>query len=418
MANLALVTFGSAGDVHPMLALGRSLRDAGHRVLLLTNPVFATASKDAGIELMPIGESDDYHRAVAHARLWHPVDGLGVMWRYLLRPALQPTYDALAQLYRNAEWRVLATPLAMGARVANEALNLPLISVYTAATLLRSVHNPMTLARWRVPACTPLRLRSWVWRQLDRYKLEPLVRPALDALRARAGLSPLTTSVFGHWMHSPAAGVALFPAWFAPRPADWPAQVVHAGFPLYDDGDACALPADVDGFLKAGTAPVVFMPGTAATGDDSQRFYQAAVKACATSQRRGLLLGRVDADLAASLPASMMASPYAPFASLLPRSAALVHHGGIGSCAQALRAGIPQLLLPQAYDQFDNAMRIETLGVGTALRARSSGLNSMGARLPKLLTSKAVASACVARAAQMSSTDAHRAVARWVEDCA
>jgi rhamnosyltransferase subunit B len=419
VAAIALVTFGSAGDVHPMLAIGRSLRQRGHRVVLLTNPAFAADAARVGLEFRPVGSADDLRQTVAHPKLWHPVDGFGVMWRYLLRPALEPTYEALSVLAREGVRLVVASPVALGARVAQEQLGLRLVSAYTAATMLRTVRNPMTMAQWRVPAWLPVSLRRLAWEQLDRRKLQPLVLPALEQLRGRLGLAPLKQSVFGQWMHSPEAGVALFPSWFAAAPSDWPQQVQQAGFPLYDDeADAVdgvraidPLAAPLAAFLANGARPVVFMPGTAAHANGA--FYRAALAACQQSGRRGVLLGAVPADLAASLPATVHAQPYASFPHLLPAASALVHHGGIGSCAQALRAGIPQLLLPQAYDQFDNAMRVERLGVGQALQHTS--LDRMGEALAGLLASPRVAAACAEAAVRLRSDDARAAVVRLVE---
>lgn len=422
MARVALVTFGSAGDVHPMLAIGRHLQARGHQVVLLSNPAFAADAARAGLPFRPVGSLQDLQQTMAHPRLWHPVDGFGVMWRYLLRPALEPTYAALEELAGDGFRLVLASPVAMGARVAQEKLGLRLVSVYTAATMLRTVRNPMTLAQWRVPAWMPPLLLRQAWRLLDRRKLQPLVLPALEQLRGRLGLAPLTQSVFGQWMHSPLAGVALFPSWFAQAAADWPPQVQQAGFPLYDeDADAAgdrapALDGPLASFLAGGSPPVVFMPGTASQGESSLSFYQAALRACEITGQRGVLLGPLPPSLAGGLPASMHAQSYAPFACLLPRARALVHHGGVGSCAQALRAGIPQLLLPQAYDQFDNAMRIEALHVGEELRR--ADLGKMGERLASLLADPAVARACASCAQRARSDDARARVTALVESLA
>lgn len=417
MARVALVTFGSAGDVHPMLAIGRHLQLRGHDVVLLTNPTFQGEAERAGLAFQPIGSSEDLQRTVSHPKLWHPVDGFGVMWRYLLRPALQPTYDALARLADEGCGLVVASPVAMGARVAQEKLGLRLVSAYTAATMLRTVHDPMTMAQWRMPGWMPTPLRRTAWRMLDRHKLQPLVLPALEQLRAGLGLAPIRASVFGHWMHSPEAGVALFPPWFAPAAPDWPGQVVQTGFPLYDEeadavsASAAGLPDALRKFLAEGAKPVVFMPGTAA--QENAGFYDAAIRACRQTGQRGLLLGPLPPALAGSLPPSIQAHRYVSFASLLPQAQALVHHGGIGTCAQALRAGIPQLLMPRAYDQFDNAMRIERLGVGDTLRG--AGLEQMGQKLERLLASPEVARCCAELAPKLRSDAARDAIANVIE---
>lgn len=411
-ARVCLLGFGSAGDVHPLLALGRDLRERGHPVTLLTNPAYAQAAAAEALDFVPVGEARHLEETARHPKLWHPIDGLGVMWRYLLRPALVPSYERLAEIARGGPSVVVASPVAMGARIAQERLGLPLVSVYTAATMLRTVQDPMTLADWRVPRALPRVLRRGAWALLDRYKLEPLVRPDLDALRGSLGLPPLRDKVFGRWMHSPQGGVTLFPSWFAAPASDWPAQVTAGGFPLYDEPTAEPPPA-LARFVAAGAPPVVFMPGTARHA--AEDFFRAAVQACERIGVRGVLLGPVPDAAARALPAMLHAAPYAPFGWLLPRARALVHHGGIGSCAQALRAGIPQLLMPHAYDQFDNAMRLESLGVGRQVTPDPRGWASLGAVLEELLASRSVAQACARWAPQATPGAAQEAVAAMVE---
>jgi rhamnosyltransferase subunit B len=412
-ARVCLVGFGSAGDIHPLLALGETLRSHGRRVTLLTNPAYADSAARAGLEFIPVGELQQHQETIQHPKLWHPIDGFGVMWRYLLRPALAPTYHRLAELASQGPIVVIASPVAMGARIAQERLGVPLISVYTAATLLRTVNDPMTLAHWRVPSWFPLAGRRAAWSLLDRFKLEPLVRPALDALRGELGLPAIDTPVFGEWMHSPQAGAALFPAWFAPAAADWPAQVVQAGFPLYDDRATATLSPELEAFLAEGPAPVVYMPGTARRYADD--FFLAGVHTCEQSGLRGVLLGEVPREIAISLPDNVCVQPYAPFAALLRRARALVHHGGIGSAAQALRAGIPQVVVPHAYDQFDNAMRLEALGVGATLPATEDGLDAMPQRVRALVEDSAVADACQRWAPRTEAQAARQAITRLVE---
>ncbi|HQY89873.1 MAG TPA: hypothetical protein PK402_14565, partial [Tepidisphaeraceae bacterium] len=102
-------------------------------------------------------------------------------------------------------------------------------------------------------------------------------------------------------------------------------------------------------------------PGTAMKF--AERFFSTATNACVNLNRRGVLLTRHAEQIPASLPASVRHVSYAPFGALLPRVGALVHHGGIGTTAQALRAACPQLVTPLSHDQFDNGYRCKRLGV-------------------------------------------------------
>lgn len=403
--KVLLPTLGSAGDVHPFLAIGQAMQTLGHDVEVLTNPVFADMVKQAGLQFYPVGTPQHYADVIGSPKLWHPVDGLGVLWRRMARHAVEPVYSRIAHHARQARTSagkhlvVMAPPLIFGARLAQEKINTPLVSAYTAATMLRSCENPLTMAHWRVPSWVPRAARTAAWGALDAFKLEPMVAADLHKIRQTLDLPSLDQSVFGRWMHSPLAGVTLFPDWFAHAPVDWPPQVSQAGFPLYDGDSDAGLDATLSQFLDQGEPPAVFTPGSAM--GHGQAFFQAAVQCCVSLGQRGVLLTRDARQIPSNLPPGVRHFAYAPFGLLLPRARALVHHGGIGSCAQALRAGVPQLLTPMAFDQFDNAMRLEILGAGADLKGAAGQFGSMSSQLRDLLASSSIATACKGAAANI-----------------
>lgn len=417
--KVLLSTIGSAGDVHPFLAIGRAMQARGHDVEILTNPVFAAMVQQAGLQFYPIGTPQHYADALGSPKLWHPIDGLGVLWRRMARHAIEPVYQRLAhhalqaQTSPNKKLVVMAPPLIFGARLAHEKLKTPLVTAYTAATMLRSCEAPLTMAHWRVPSWVPRAAKATAWRAVDTFKLAPMVAADIQTIRQSLDLPTVRQSVFGQWMHSPLAGVTLFPGWFAPAPADWPSQVVQASFPLYDGDSKSGLDGKLFQFLDEGPPPVVFTPGSAMA--HGQAFFRAAVQSCLTLGHRGVFLTRDASQLPQDLPRSVRHYPYAPFSLLLPRARALVHHGGIGSCAQALRAALPQLIAPMAFDQFDNAMRLEILGVGTSLKKNDAQFSSMASRLRELLASPTVASACKNAAIKVRQDDAIGSICALLE---
>jgi rhamnosyltransferase subunit B len=97
----------------------------------------------------------------------------------------------------------------------------------------------------------------------------------------------------------------------------------------------------------------------------------------------------------------VLADNYAPFATLLPRCSALIHHGGIGTLAQGLAAGLPQLVMPMAFDQHDNLRRLRELGVGDGLAPRQFSVARVSRMLQHLLQDPDVAASC-ARARRSS----------------
>ena len=85
---------------------------------------------------------------------------------------------------------------------------------------------------------------------------------------------------------------------------------------------------------------------------------------------------------------------YVPFSRVLPRCAAMVHHGGVGSCAQGLAAGVPQLTMPLGFDQPDNATRLWRLGVGRFVRPEAFRSARVAAELAELLDNVRVTERC------------------------
>ena len=131
----------------------------------------------------------------------------------------------------------------------------------------------------------------------------------------------------------------LFPEWFAPPQPDWPNNLVQTGFPLWDERTDAGLAPEVKEFLDAGEPPIVFTPGSA--NIFGKRFFGAAIEACQRLGHRGILLTRFPEQIPDRLPSGVRHFDYIPFSLLPPKAAALVHHGGIGTTAQALAAGSP-----------------------------------------------------------------------------
>jgi UDP:flavonoid glycosyltransferase YjiC (YdhE family) len=156
--------------------------------------------------------------------------------------------------------------------------------------------------------------------------------------------------------------------------------------------DPLGLSDKVEEFLAAGPPPIAFSPGSANRG--AHRFFAAAVEACDRLGCRGILLTKYDHQLPARLPGSVRHFGFVPLSKLLPHTAALVHHGGIGSCAQGLAAGVPHVVQPMSYDQFDNSRRLVRLGVATEVPVRQFCGRAVADALAPLLDSPIVAARC------------------------
>jgi rhamnosyltransferase subunit B len=362
-----LLSIGSTGDVLPFIAVGRALRERGHDVTVAANPHFAPLIARAGLSFAAVGDADEYDAMCASPKLMDRVHGFRFVMDFV-STLIRPIYE-LAAAHRSS--LVVAHPLAYGARVAEERLGVRTATLLLSPAILRTADSWMK--------------RSVRW-AADRLIVDRVVGPPLNAFRAAKGLPPITR-VLSHGWDSEHLHVAMYPRWFAPPTGDGPRRIVHAGFPLHDtDSGAAADPPILD------ERPLVF---TAGTGNHSARaFFAAAVEASDILGRRALLLTQHREQLPPSLPASVQHFAYLPLSRILPRVSALTHHGGIGSAAAALSAGVPQLIVPFAHDQPDNGARLCRLGVASLLwPAHASGAR-MAKHLARLVASPSVAERC------------------------
>jgi UDP:flavonoid glycosyltransferase YjiC (YdhE family) len=205
---------------------------------------------------------------------------------------------------------------------------------------------------------------------LARLATHAWVQPVYQ-LRAELGLPrgghPLFDGQF-----SPTLNLALFSRVLAAPQPDWPAHVKTTGFIFYN-GPGALEPA-LEAFLDAGAPPVVFTLGSSAVGAAGS-FYEESVAAVRRLGVRAVLLtGGFAENQPATLPKDVLVVDRAPHQLLFPRAGAIVHQGGIGTTAQALRSGRPMLVVPHAHDQPDNAFRVTNLGVArTVFPSRYKG---------------------------------------------
>lgn len=411
--KVLIVTLGSHGDVHPFCGLGVALRARGHEVTVLASDHFRPLIERADLIAGPsISSDEDFRELIADPDLWHPRRGA----KFILAAVehmLARVYDAVVgYVGQNPGCVVVASSLGLAARCAQDKLGFPMATVHLAPMVLRSIYAIPKISGLKIPNWTPLWLRRWTFAALDRFLIDPMVAPGLNAFRAERGLPPVKR-VLNVWWNSPDRVIGLWPDWYAPLQPDWPPQTVLTDFPLWDERGLQPLDDTLRQFLAAGSAPIAFTPGSAMV--HGQDFFAAAAEACRRLGRRGLLLSRHAGQMPATLPQGVIHAPYAPFSELLPQCAALVHHGGIGCTSQALRAGTPQLVMPMAHDQFDNAERVVKLGVAATIKRRAFTGPKVARALQNLLGDPALAARCAAVAKRFEGHDALAETAAVIE---
>ncbi len=389
---------GSHGDILPFVAIGREFQRRGHEVRFFANEIFAAAVEGAGLPFRSIGTAEEYLGFLKKPDLNHPLRSLKIIAEAMdeANPAI---FDAFVAEIVPGESIIVNSALAFGARAVAEIYGIPCASIHLQPAVLRG-GSDVTRADGFTAALRGVQglLRRAVWYLADRLVIGPTIERAVNRRRVARALPPVDRP-FHRWIHETDALVGLFPPWFALRERDWPAKLTLTGFPLYD-GDADELPAALEAFLKSGEPPIAFTAGTATAA--SHAFFAESVEACRRSGRRGILLTHVAEQIPQNLPANVLHVSYVPFSALLPRVAAFVHHGGIGTLSQALRAGVPQLIRPMAHDQFDNAARAVALGVAIKIPARKYRAERVVKALERLMSDVPMRERCAQVAAKVT----------------
>jgi UDP:flavonoid glycosyltransferase YjiC (YdhE family) len=409
LSRFLLATAGSLGDLHPYIAVARALRARGHETVIATAEEHRGTVEQAGVEIAPIrpsmSEFGDYRTLVT--TLFDARRGPEYLIRKMVMPHLRSTYEDLSRAANSADLLV-SHPLTVTLPLLAQRRNRPWVATVLAPLSFMSACDPPSLAgalwlrRLRALGPTPYRLVFSLLKLAVRHWEAPLRR-----FRDELGLPPTRHAAMFEGQFSPLCNLALFDSQLARPQPDWPSAVRICGAPTYDGAATdAATRAELERFLAAGDPPIVFALGSSAVWIAGDFWGKAAAAAHQLGRRAILVTGPVTPEnLPPTLPEGVQMFPYVPYSTLFSRGAAVVHQAGIGTLAQALRAGRPQVILPVAFDQPDNARRAAALGVGRVLPFEKVTARRLASELAALLDQASYAQAARAIADGLAHTD-------------
>ncbi len=387
MARIVLTTYGSSGDLNPIVALGLGLQARGHAVLIAVEEAHRPAVAAAGLAVHPLpGDNEAVllpYRRVLFGDI-SPVAFTRILLEHSILPTLHETVEALRVACEGADLLV-STMQQAAAGIVADVTGLPWVSLALSPLAIPSA----SVAPYPLPAALPPSVQSVVNRAIwasARRTGRRLGDEALNRVRAQYGLQPRRDALLRGNRSPLLAAVAVSPAFFHP-PADWPPQVRTTGFLFWDAPTAWVEPAELADFL-ADPRPVVAVSSGSMSplvGDAFADFYQTSVAAIRRTGARALVIGASPAALPAALPLDTLTVPFAPFSTIYPRCVAVIHHGGIGTTAQGLRAGTPALVAPWGVDQHFDAAQVTRLGAGRWLPRRRYTVARAAGMLTELL---------------------------------
>lgn len=364
-ARLVITSWGSYGDINPCLGLAQAMRARGHDVIMAAPGYYRDAITAQGFEFRSVGpDADpDVDRALI-AKVLHPTRGPEAIYREILVPALRQSFDELLAAVQGADLLV-SHPASLAAPLVAEVTGMRWRSTVLSPLHFLSAHDPVVppLGHWMAEL-------PWSWRvalaplmaRLGRVVTAPWVRE-VGIVRRSLGLGPGKHAAFDAH-HAPGGVLALFSRVFGGPHPDWPSRVTITGQVRHDAAHGAQLDSALIDFLAGGEPPVVFTLGSSAVWQPG-RFYEESVDVAQRLGVRAVLLAGAERApaLATHHRDSVFVADAAPHSLLFPRVSAVVHQCGMGTLGTALHAGVPQLAVPFANDQPDNAARLVRLGV-------------------------------------------------------
>jgi rhamnosyltransferase subunit B len=339
--RILLATFGSYGDLNPFIGLAKELNERGYMAVLASNEEWRNHVENAGIEFRSVRPGWDVNLDPNHYEQYLCTNGVFIDFR--------GSYEDLLRASRDADALVTLTLVTAGPLVARK-IGLPWISV---------VLEPLSFFSQCERLLMPDGLSFPHMKQLALPFAEPV-----HSLRAELGL-PTGLDPFLEEYLTADLVLALFSRFLGARQADWPQNSVVTGFVKYDQvSETSDLPAVLQSFLESGEPPLVFTISSDAVNSPMDNFYFESISSARALGRRAVLLGL---SLNQSGDKNILCIDRAPFSRVFPHAAAVVHHGGVGTTAIALRAGSPMLVVPGSFAQPDTAARLVRLGVARAV---------------------------------------------------
>jgi rhamnosyltransferase subunit B len=382
LARILFTSFGSYGDLYPYIAIGIQLQKLCHRVTLATSAGYREKVESEGLGFVPVRPNVSLEDREMKRLFFDRRRGSERVIRAIAE-LVRESYEDTLNAASDADV-IVTHPIALAAVAVAEKRRLPWISSVLAPISFLSAYDPPAppLAPWIISLrhFGPGVMRI-IW-NLAKRSSRNWIRPVIE-LRQELGLPTGSNPIF-EGSHAPGLVLALFSSILAAPQPDWPKQTLIAGFPFYD-GPEKVLPVELEAFLQSGPPPVVFTLGSSAVGA-AGNFYSESLKAVNRLRVRAVFLtGSHTQTLEESISSDVFVWPAAPHALLFARASAIVHQGGVGTTAQAMRSGRPMLVVPFAHDQFDNAERVRRLGMAKVVPRSRYRASTAAAKLKSLL---------------------------------
>lgn len=369
MARIVVTTFGSTGDLNPFIALGFALRSRGHDVIFAVEANFQKQLSLLGFPVRLL--TGDQEKALAPFRQQiftteQPLTSLQLLVDHYILPTLPEKVVALHEMCQQADLLISVAP-QFAASIVAELLPIPLVSVILTPSTLPSAQ----VAAQSLPMRLPASLQRWSNRLswfVGGIFLRRIVDKPINHVRRTFHVPPRSNLMWTGNLSPQLSILAVSPA-FLPRPDDWPESIKMTGFCFWDRPENWQFPERLKAFLHTDKPVVAVTAGSVAPEERAlfAAYYQTSVESILACGARALVINAPTNTFFPERREEVLHLPFAPFSEVFPACAAVIHHGGIGTIAQCLRAGVPSLVVPGGIDQPFNAAQVVQRKAGLSI---------------------------------------------------
>lgn len=391
MRKIVLTTIGTLGDLHPFIAIAQALAARGFAPVLAVAEDQLAKCRAAGIEavaVLPGFDAVQRRLGLAEDEAVKRIMGDQIeMLDQVLLPALPGCVEKLEAVAVGAE-AIIASIFVFAAPIVAEKHDIPLVSVVLQPMAMLSAYDPPRTPDFWMMKHAPNTVLGRIWNRMVYATMRVAVQMKcgqhIDRVRAAHGLPRKSARRLLEVTEHSALTLGTYSRHFSPLPPDASRNARLVGFPIFDSRSGAdeTLDPALAAFLADGPPPIIFTLGSFAVNCPGNFYAEAAAAARALGRRAVLLTGRGSEP---SVEGDIFRCAYAPHSLLFPAAAAVVHHGGAGTTGQALRAGMPQLVVPHMGDQYDHGQRIERLGVGLSMKAHRFTADRAARMIARLL---------------------------------
>lgn len=414
MATIILSSLGSRGDCHPLLALALRLSDHGHAVRFAVPDYFAEETRAAGFATVALA-GDLYAAMAPFEQALYGGGSTFEQFRLILAHDVLPHMEARVSQLRAAcvdADLLVASGLHIPASIVADLTGIPWGSVLFSPLSVPSAYIEPIPHQLPIPAGIQRQLTRLSW-MAGAALLSAVADGPINTFRSTLGLPPRYEQLLLGACSDRLVAIAASPALVAPPP-DWPPHVHMAGFCFWDTPETWADPA-LDAFCDTDQPLIAISAGSMSPSVPTafRAFYRDSVAAARMAGARVLVIGAApEPELAGD---DVFVIPYAPFSTVYPRCQVVINHGGMGSIAQALRAGVPLLAVPWGLDQAYNANAVARQGAGRAINARTYSARRASAALETLLSDPTYRGHSRRLGAQIAQEDGAATLAKLVQ---